>query len=304
VIPNTIPGVWPNDISDQRLASRVHAVPVGCRVAILGLPDDTGVRLNGGRPGAAKGPQAFRDAMARYGVATPDGPEYPKIYDAGDVVPAPGHDAASLAETHRRVSEAAQALVTAGLFPIAIGGGHDLTFAFVRGVIAALGPLNGIYFDAHLDVREGVGSGMPFRRLIEDCGVRTLHLHGFNPLVNTKAHLEWFKAHGGSVRNATPRAGEAGEEWYGDDLPPGDLFMSFDMDVLDASAAPGVSALNPAGWSVHRAVDWMSAAGLSPRVKCLDIMELNPAVDHSGQTARVAVHLVLMFLRSLARRRE
>ncbi|MEO1129082.1 MAG: hypothetical protein AAFX05_05155, partial [Planctomycetota bacterium] len=36
-------------------------------VALLGLPDDLGVRLNGGRPGAAAGPTAFRAALARAG---------------------------------------------------------------------------------------------------------------------------------------------------------------------------------------------------------------------------------------------
>ena len=35
-----------------------------CRVALVGLPDDTGVELNNGRTGASKGPAAFRAALA------------------------------------------------------------------------------------------------------------------------------------------------------------------------------------------------------------------------------------------------
>ena len=43
------------------------SIPAGSRVALVGLPDDTGVELNNGRTGASKGPAAFRAALARYG---------------------------------------------------------------------------------------------------------------------------------------------------------------------------------------------------------------------------------------------
>ena len=35
------------------------------------------------------------------------------------------------------------------------------------------------------------------------------------------------------------------------------LFVSFDLDVLDAAHAPGVSATNPAGWTVREAAAWV-----------------------------------------------
>ena len=40
-----------------------HDSPDGCAIALLGLPDDTGVGLNNGRPGAKDGPAAFRAAL-------------------------------------------------------------------------------------------------------------------------------------------------------------------------------------------------------------------------------------------------
>jgi hypothetical protein len=53
-IPHTTPGLWPDNVPPARLASHVlQTFATGCRVAILGLPDDLGVRLNNGRPGAA-----------------------------------------------------------------------------------------------------------------------------------------------------------------------------------------------------------------------------------------------------------
>lgn len=289
LVPHTSAPSWPDDRPAGRYAATIRTdAPDGCTVALLGLPDDTGVRLNHGRPGAAGGPRAFRAALARLGAAEPAGGPLPRVFDAGDIIPGQ-----SLDETHARVTAAATALLDRGLLPVAVGGGHDLTFPFVRAA-AGRGPaLAGVYFDAHLDVRPTPGSGMAFRRLVEDCGVGPLHLHGFRPLVNAQEHLAWFRAHGGHVHpDAAPVA-----------LPAADaLFASFDLDVLDTAHAPGVSAPNPAGWSVREAEAWVRACGADARVRCFDLMELNPAHDPDGRTARVAAHLFLGFLQGFAQR--
>jgi len=270
--------------------------------------------LNHGRPGAKAGPAAFRAALARYGAASP---ALPRVFDAGGIKPG-----RSLEETHRRVTAATTALLELGLFPIGIGGGHDLTFPFVRAVAARYPKIAGLYFDAHLDVRETTGSGMPFRRLIEDCGVSVLHLHGFRPLVNSPEHLAWFKAHGGQiypdgspVRLPSISSGAAATSPRSDARGRGrprstqesssaepSLFASFDLDVLDAAHAPGVSALNPSGWSVREAEAWVRACGAEKRVRCFDLMELNPRFDPAGRTARIAAHLFLTFLAGFAQR--
>lgn len=302
VIPHGTPFRWPENISGARFAAHIHSgLAVGCRVALLGLPDDLGVRLNHGRPGAAHGPRAFREALTRYGAALPASWEYARVFDAGDVIPAHGHDEAAITETHRRVTLAVRAICELGLIPVGVGGGHDLTFPFVRGVIEhhrAASPaqrFEGVYADAHLDVRDAVGSGMPFRRLIEDCGVACLDVVGLDPFANAREHCEWFAAREGRVH----AAGEA--------FPPvraaGSLrFVSFDLDAVDASAAPGVSAMNPDGMSSRQAHDLALAAGRCPSVACFDIMELSPPHDEQGRTARLAAHLFLAFLRGLAAR--
>lgn len=287
-IPHTTAPVWPT-ITPGRLAATIRRnTPHGCVVALLGLPDDTGVRLNHGRPGARDGPRAFRAALACSDAAASGAGTLPDVFDAGDIRPG-----LTLEETHRRVTAATAALLSAGLFPIAIGGGHDLTFPFVRAVAAAHPRLAALYFDPHLDVRETRGSGMPFRKLVEVCGLGPLHLHGFRPRVNSREHLAWFKANGGKLypdaaQIALPRAKH--------------LAVSFDLDVLDATHAPGVSALNPAGWSVRKAESWVRACGADPRVRCFDLMELNPRFDPDGQTARIAAQLFLSFLAGFATR--
>jgi arginase family enzyme len=297
-IPHTRAGRWLESVSPARFASAIReGEPDGCRVAILGLPDDTGVALNGGRIGAAEGPEAFRMALGRIGSLEAASGVWPGVFDAGDVEPAE-----TLAETHARVTEATGALLDAGLFPVGIGGGHDLTFPFVRAVAArAQSGLAGVYVDAHLDVREEEGSGMPFRKLVEECGVRELRVCELDPVVNTAEHLAWFEAHGGRVERSGPGAagwrGGEGRVW-----PEGELFFSFDLDAIDQAFAPGVSATNAVGLSPREAMAWVRAAGAQERVRCFDIMELCPPHDQGGRTARLAARLFLEFLVGFAER--
>ncbi|MCL4220422.1 MAG: formimidoylglutamase [Phycisphaerales bacterium] len=275
--------------ASSRLADRIWSTePAAARIALIGLPDDRGVEMNGGRVGARGGPAAFRAALARYGAAEANGVSWPGVCDVGDVQPG-----SSLKETHDRVTSAVSAVIERGLFPVGIGGGHDLTFAFVRAVALREHLDAGVYFDAHLDVRVEEGSGMPFRRLVEVCGIKALHAHGLDPYANTGEHMQWFRQHGGKVGGFGP-----GEEW-----PLGALFASFDLDVIDQAFAPGVSAGNPCGWTPELADRWARSAGACERVRCFDIMELNPSHDEGGRTARLAVRLLLAFLSGYVERK-
>src|SRR5687767_8945741 len=66
MLPHTTPPSWPADLPPTRFAAQIRTDSAeGCAIALLGLPDDLGVRLNGGRPGAAEGPTAFLAALAR-----------------------------------------------------------------------------------------------------------------------------------------------------------------------------------------------------------------------------------------------
>ncbi len=282
------PVSWDN-IPDSKFASLIRSKPDGCQIALIGFPDDTGVGLNNGRLGAKEGPAAFRKALAKYGAAQPAGWEWPSIFDAGDVDVVPG----DLHETHRRVTQAVKTLLNLGLFPIAIGGGHDLTFPFVRAVADHFGPMNGVYFDAHLDVREADGSGMPFRKLLETGAAKSMRLHGFDPNANTREHVEWFTSNGGTIStNDAPST-----QW-----PTENTFVSLDMDVIDQAHAPGVSAHNACGWSSQLCESWVLRAGQNPLVRCFDIMELSPPYDRDDRTARIAARMFLSFLRGFSER--
>jgi formimidoylglutamase len=314
VIPHVAPPVWPAPVRQGRFASTIvlNAPELAedkaaqqqlgkCRVALLGIPDDTGVELNHGRTGAKGGPAAFRAALARYGVASPaderdDAPGYPRVFDAGDIVLG-----ADIHQTHDRITEATLAILEMGLFPIAVGGGHDCSFGFIRGVARAYGTLGGVYFDAHLDVRPTVGSGMPFRALVEGGFASTLACIGVNPLANTREHAEYFQSAGGTIIPCADACLPA-QVAEALDRSGGRAFASLDMDVFDAAYAPGVSAANPCGASPGSIDRLVARAATHPAVRCFDIMELNPAFDADGRTARLAAHMFLVFLRGLAER--
>ena len=108
---HTQPAIWPTR-RPGRFVDNVRDDAQGCKVALLGLPDDTGVRLNFGRAGAQDGPTAFRAALSSFGASF-DALRQQRletlVFDAGDVLPAPGDDEAALFETHRRVEAAAHA---------------------------------------------------------------------------------------------------------------------------------------------------------------------------------------------------
>jgi formimidoylglutamase len=302
--------VWPA-VREGRFASsiQVHSAS-GAGVALLGLPDDTGVRLNRGRPGAKQGPAAFRQVLASFGT-TWDGVGSASlalpIYDAGDIEPAPGDDERALFETHARIEAAVRELRRLGFVVVGVGGGHDLTLPSVAAVGAAHGGLlGGINLDAHLDVRARVGSGMPFRRLIERGALeprRFVEL-GLGRFANDQADLDWLRELGGHLVFAREiqRAGLDLDREFDRAFGDGSGFVSIDLDGLDQSVAPGVSAPNPFGLGVSHAVELSERAGQDPRVLHFDLMELNPAYDRDQHTARVAALLFLHFVAGFARR--
>jgi formiminoglutamase len=171
-----------------------------------------------------------------------------------------------------------------------------------------------VNFDPPLDVRDTMGSGMPFRWAIEDNALnptRFVEL-GTGRFSNLSAHLEWATAQGVRVvgfDDAVARP-EAIREALAHAMQGGKGFVSIDLDVLDGSIAPGVSAVCPNGVPLSMATTLAELAGLHPGVVHFDIMELSPIHDEPpwgangrpGRTARVAALILLHFLSGLSRR--
>lgn len=238
------------------------------------------------------------------------------VVDVGDVIPATGktNPEETLRETHDRVTEAVRAVHAAGLVPVCIGGGHDLTFPTVRSLSQHVGgPVGGRNVDAHLDVRETVGSGMPFRRLIEGGFVeaKQFAVLGAGRFANSAEHVQWLRSKGAHLTIA-PQGRHRDNDEKAEYGTVRARFLSFDMDVIDGSQAPGVSAVNPCGISVREGLMIVDALARDPAVRHFDIMELNPLQDDPawdakfpervGRTARIAALLFLTFVAAFAER--
>jgi len=78
---------------------------------------------------------------------------------------------------------------------------------------------------------------------------------------------------------------------------------SFDLDAVNEAEAPGVSAPNAAGLTSDLWLEAAYQAGRSSAVSSADVVELNPAVDRDGQTARLAALTVWWLLRGRSERR-
>ncbi len=254
----------------------------GC-LALLGFPSNEGVKLNQGRVGAAWGPDALRKALASLAAH-----KVRALCDLGDTDVISG----DLAGSQDRFAQKASEALSQGARVIGLGGGHDIAMASFMAVKRAfpnetIGILN---FDAHFDLRisDTRTSGTPFRdALMLDPGAR-YKVIGISRSSNTQM---LFKT-----------ASELKVESHEDHSVPTDLgswldeidhlYMSFDLDVLPAFQAPGVSAPNGMGVPLYHLMPLVKEAAASGKLRLFDVAELNPVHDLDGRTARTAARII------------
>ncbi len=302
-------------MSDPRLGDLLTASLEDADVVLLGVPTDEGILRNGGRPGAAEAPGEIRAWLRKL---TPfAGQQFRRqlddirVADIGDI------NGGSLEALHNAAAQKARELIASGKIVIVLGGGHDVTYPLVRGFweglqAAEIGLIN---IDAHLDVREKKNglhhSGSSFRLLIEEGIVsgRNFAEIGIQSFVTAKDHFDWVIQRGSRIltfEDATtahlPNAFEECEVAITHGEPDFPLYLSFDMDSVRASDAPGVSAPAPIGFLAEEAYELAVAAGLSNNVRMMDIVEVSPPHDVDGRTARLAARMIAGFLAGVANR--
>lgn len=88
-----------------------------------------------------------------------------------------------------------------------------------------------------------------------------------------------------------------GRAWDGTDAQ----YLSFNLNVMDASMAPGVTATEPGGLDSREMMRIVGALGRRDSVSVIEISELCPIFDVSGTTSRLAVSIVLRIMAAMAR---
>ncbi len=278
----------------------------GLDVAIVGVPLDIGTS---NRNGTRYGPRQIRNEsvlVRPYAMATGAAPfDSFQVADAGDVALNPYRlDACiELIEAHF------DKLVAANALPVTLGGDHTITLPILRALTRKHGPMALVHVDAHADINdemfgEKVAHGTIFRRAIEEELVNPQHMFqiGLRATGYTADDFDWSRQQGATIVPAE-------ECWYqslgplmarvrsvvGPDLP---TYLSFDIDGLDPSVAPGTGTPEPAGLSAAQGLEIIRGCfGLN--LVGADLVEVSPPYDTSGNTALLAANLVFEMLCSL-----
>jgi len=290
------------------------------RVSLIGAPTDVGA----GRRGASMGPEALRVAglkpalerlnrtvIDRGNVTGPINPERPRVGGYRHL--------AEVTAWCTAVRDAVYAALADGDFPILMGGDHSLAIGSIAAVARFCAERETVptvlWLDAHADFNDAASSptgnlhGMPVGILtgigppelvrlgpavpiippdrVVQIGVRSVDqiekelVVGSGIIVYDMRTIDEI-----TMREAVERALEYLAK------RGGHLHVSFDVDFVDPSIAPGVPTTVPGGPTYREAQLCMEMIHDSGLMKSLDIMELNPAFDDRNRTAELAVELV------------
>ena len=273
-------------------------------VAFIGVPFDQGTL---GRPGARFGPDALRDVPRAYSYSDPYGRQgaadgYFDVdaedellrgvttADCGNVPIVPSE----VVGNFDRITRAVQEVAARGALPAVVGGDHAITFPVVRG-LSSFAPLNIVHFDAHLDYTHDVQDALythasPIRRC------RELEFVGHITSVGIRSarRTPYEEAQrDGSLIISGRQFREVGPQGVADLIPAAEnLYITFDVDVLDPSLAPGTGTPETGGLFYEETRECLLALLKKSRLVAFDIVEVAPPYDSSQLTVQVAAKLL------------
>tara|TARA_B100001540_G_scaffold94901_1_gene85579 strand:+ start:1193 stop:2149 length:957 start_codon:yes stop_codon:yes gene_type:complete len=276
--------------------------PADLDVAVIGVPFDIGTS---NRPGARFGPRGIRDEsvlLRPYNMATRAAPfDSLKIDDTGDVASSP-FDLSSAIE---QIEEHFNNLLSNDLITASLGGDHTIVLPILRAMRKKHGPVGLIHVDAHTDINDTmfgakIAHGTPFRRAVEEGLLDTDRVVqiGVRGTGYAADDFDWSREQGFRVvqveecwgKSLTPLMSEVREQ-VGD----GPVYLSFDIDGLDPSFAPGTGTPEVGGLTVPQALEIIRGCrGLN--LVGVDLVEVAPIYDTSGLTSLTAANLVYEML--------
>jgi len=268
-------------------------------IALVGFTCDEGIRRNLGRLGAAEGPIAIREVLAKLPIHRHD----MICYDAGDIVCSDNN----LEEAQTALAEVIFILLEHGITPIVMGGGHEVAWGHYQGIAkkVAIETLCIVNFDAHLDMRpllpnQKGTSGTSFLQIAEAYQQAEKQFHyncigiqksgNIDLLFDTakKYHTQIIYAeeiHEGDSERYLNHIKKIINEYH-------DIYLSLCLDVFSAAHAPGVSAPQPLGLFPWQVIPSLRELAQSGKVISYDIAELSPHYDLDLRTTKLAAHLI------------
>lgn len=288
-------------------------------VSLIGAPTDIGA----GHRGASMGPEALRvarlgEALAQRGL---------DVADRGNLIgphnpwqpPEQGYrHLPEVVAWNRAVMQAVQGELRQGRLPILLGGDHCLAIGSITAVAKhcreAGKTLRVLWLDAHADFNtstitpSGNVHGMPVACLCGNGPEALVTLGGDSPAMPPSAIRQiGIRSVDPGEKRLVKEIGldiydmryidEVGMKRVMEEALAGvdgntHLHVSFDVDFLDPTIAPGVGTTVRGGPNYREAQLVMEMIADTGRLGSLDIVELNPAFDKKNQTAKLAVDLV------------
>jgi len=276
-------------------------------VAVVGAPFDMGTTY---RAGARFGPQAIRRISALYDSYSVDMAvdlqEELDLADVGDIFVIPSN----LEKSFDQIDRALSFLTARGVFPVVLGGDHSIGYPNVRGIAPHVdGKVGIIHIDRHIDIQE---------RDMDERMHTTPWFHATNIPNAPPTNLVqmgiggWYGSRPG-VRVARDRdttvltisdieeigvekAAEAALEvaWKGASA----VYLSFDIDSVDAGFVPGTGSPEPGGLLPREALKLLRLVAREGLCG-MEVVEVAPPYDVSDMTALMACRAVMDVLGTL-----
>jgi len=274
-------------------------------IALVGVPYDGAVEA---RSGARHGPRQIRDMSSMMRVihhVTRINPyELCRIADVGDVHFSQIFD---IEASHADITGFYERLHSSGIVPLSAGGDHSITLPIMRAI--ADRPVGLVHIDAHTDccdeeMNSKYSHGTPFRRAVEQ-GIldpkRTIQI-GIRGAANSDECWEFGPKHGIRIVYIEEFNKLGVEKVIAEVrrvVGEGPTYVSFDVDSIDPSFAPGTGTPEIGGLTT------IEAQGLIRGLRGLnlvgaDVVEVSPPFDRSGNTALIAATIMYEILCILA----
>lgn len=266
-------------------------------VVFVGVPFDTSA---GYRVGARLAPRAIRHNSSQVRLHHPfhgiNVHEAIRIADYGDVRTSPFE----IEKTYDWITEEFDRIYSNGCKVIAVGGDHGITYPILRAVAKHHGPLAIVQIDSHTDTHDTqfgykLTHATPFRRaheagLLTPAKVVQLGIRGSLFYADD---LKWSKDHYHLV--PMYEIHRRGIETFVAEMRAlignTPVYLSFDIDGLDPSCAPGTGVPEIAGLSTWQAIQVIQGlVGLN--LVGADLVEVSPPCDTNDVTSIVAAQLL------------
>lgn len=279
-------------------------------IALIGFCCDEGVKRNKGRVGAMNAPDQIRKELMNLPCHFKPGL---KIYDAGNII----CDDTQLEASQNNLQKAITRLLDLNLFPLVMGGGHEVALGNYRGLMTHINKekkgnnVGIINFDAHFDLRpyEDKGSsGTMFSQIADSCAENNLNFNYYCIGIQQR----------GNTRLLFNRAKELGSKYVlareikNENLV--NIFTNIDRflknkdhvyvticsDVFSSAYAPGVSSAQPLGLEPWAVLTILKHIIRSEKVISFDIAEVSPRFDRDNVTANLASTVIFHTVQQLA----